>query len=187
MKKNAKASWAIRGSAENSSAGASNRASAGEVSRIWAATSANSVMNATILITRASRNRVQSENRLRNARSVPPNTRSDQKRWYADHRSLMKKCTCRSSSAPASHSNHCDSTTWMRTASANGSSGLSAIDAHTTISQANVNSSSSRNRSHSDIRLRVGPGSACGGSSGGVSPSCAGAGSTGAVMTSPGW
>ena len=81
MKKNAKASCRISGSACHSSAGAANSASTGEVSRIWPATIANSTMNATTLITRASRKRVQSENRRFIARSKPPNTRSDQNRW----------------------------------------------------------------------------------------------------------
>ena len=67
----------------------------------------------------------------------------------------MKKWICRTTSRPASQSSHCESLSWISAASENGSSGLSAIDAHTMISHAMTNSSSSRTRSHSDIRLRV--------------------------------
>ena len=81
MKKNANASCRIIGRACHSSAGASNSASTGEVSRICPATTANSTMNAIHLSTRASRKRVQSENRRFIARSKPPNTPFVQNRW----------------------------------------------------------------------------------------------------------
>ena len=75
----------------------------------------------------------------------------------------------------------------MRAASANGSSGLSAIAAHTMISHAMTNSSSSRTRSHSDIRLRVGGlRLARGAPSGGGGAAGPAASATGAVMASPG-
>ena len=67
----------------------------------------------------------------------------------------MKKWICRITSRPASHSSHCESLSWISAASENGSSGLSAIDAHTMMSQTTTNSSNSLQRSHSDIGLRV--------------------------------
>ena len=64
----------------------------------------------------------------------------------------------------------------MRTASTNGSSGLSAIADQTTTSQIMPSRSSSRMRCHSDafgrVGLRGGGPAAAGGSAGGASPSC---------------
>ena len=98
----------------------------------------------------------------------------------------MKKWIWRSTSRPASQSSHCESVSWMSAASVNGSSGLSAIDAHTMISHATTNSSSSRMRSHSDIRLRVAAFGLRWGSVGGGGAAGPVASATGAVMASPG-
>jgi hypothetical protein len=114
----------------------------------------------------------------------PPNTFSDQKRWYPGDFSLMKKWIWRITSRPASQISHCESRSWISAASLNGSSGLSAIDAHTMISQAMTNNSSSRTRSHSDIRLRVAAFGLRWGSVGGGA-AAPGASATGAVTASP--
>ena len=75
----------------------------------------------------------------------------------------------------------------MSAASEKGSSGLSAIDAHTMMNHRTTNSSSSRERSHSDIRLRVSPlglrSGSTGGGGGAAGPEVS---ATGTVMASPG-
>ena len=81
---------------------------------------------------------------------------------------------------------HCESWSWISAASENGSSGLSAIDAHTMMNHATTNSSSNRERSHSDIRLRVTAFGLRSGSMGGGGAAGPGASATGTVMASPG-
>jgi hypothetical protein len=74
IKKNAKASWRTNGISCHRIAGASKIASAGDVSRIFPATTAYSPIHSRIFRTRAMRNRVQSENLRRIARSKRPNS-----------------------------------------------------------------------------------------------------------------